>query len=217
LAIYDRADLHSRLLEALARPATDAELPSLGARADLLLSDAQLDVALRLALEVPETNYTTITFTTSDSKVYSPATAGQEWIGEIEVYRDATIKGPPMSLGAYWDCSKDWAIETPRSIRLTCGRTKAYPALTGRIFSRPGVIDGSTPPVLKPASLLRAVVQLAAAKFCMRGAKRDPGPFLAQYEDIYTKEVTALRPNLSSGTRGGAGWWNVTGDLGRLG
>lgn len=217
MAIYDRADLHSRLLDALARPATDAELPSLGARADLLLGDAQLEVALRLALEVPETNYTTISFTTSDNKTYTPATAAQEWIGEIEVYRDTTMKGPPMSLGAYWDCSKDWAIETERAIRATCGRVKAYPTLTGRIFVRPGLLDVSNPPVLRPASLRRAVVQLAAAKFCMRGNKRDPAPFLASYEQIYAQEVTALKPNLSAGTRGGAGWWNITGDLGRLG
>lgn len=217
MATWDRADLHTRLIRALARPTTDGELPALSALGDELLGDAQREVAERLAMEAPESNYSTIALTTADNKLYSTASASVKWIGEIELYRDNTLRGLPMSLGAFWDPRCDFTQESERTVRICCGRVKNYPTLSARAFLEPGLLDGSNPPVLKPERLLKAVVFLAAANFCDRGSKRNPATFLRQYERAYNQTVTSMRSNQSTGVGGGRGWWNATGDLGRMG
>jgi hypothetical protein len=166
----------------------------------------------------PESNYSTSLFTTADSKLYSLATAGAEWIGRFEIYRDNTLKGFPMSTGALWDCRKDWTVEGTRSLRLTCGRSKSYPTLSVRAFIKPAGLDGSQNfvPALAPTGFLECAIFLAAANFCERGGKRDPSPFLRQLERRFGTEIAALKPGQSTGIPGGMGWWNLTGDLGRV-
>lgn len=220
MANYDRADCIRRLQRALARPTTDAELPlAVDSLADELLCDAQIEVAERLAMEVPESNYAPIALTSAGggdtNKLFQTASASVEWIGTIELYRDSTLRGLPLSLGAFWDPRSEFTVEGSRGVRLSCGRTKAYPTLTARAFVKP-LNATSYPPSLVPATLQRAVVQLAAAEFCDRGGKRNPAPFLRRYERIYANAVTAMKPNQSTGVGGGRGWWNQSGDLGRL-
>lgn len=216
MAQWDSADLLARLKVALRRPTTDQE----GTDVLLyqLLGDAQLEVMTRVAMEAPELNYVpAAALTSSDGgKTYLTANVATEWVGPIEVYRDSTLKGPPLSAGALWECHKDYTVEGSRTIRLTCGRQKVF-APFARFCLKPALLDGGTAPILQPASLRRAVIQLAAAMFCDRGGTRDPAPFLRAYERIYVTDVTAERSRQSAGIGPAGRWWSATGDLGRLG
>jgi hypothetical protein len=216
MAQWDSADLLARLKVALRRPGADLEAtdPILYQ----LLGDAQLEVMTRVAMEAPELNYGAAqALTSSDGgKTYLTSSAAVEWIGPIEVYRDSTLKGPPLSAGALWECNKDYTVEGARTIRLTCGRAKSFSPFA-RFVLKPLLLDAGTAPVLAPASLRRCVVQLAGAMFCDRGGSRDPAPYLRAYERIYVTDVTAERSRQSAGLGPAGRWWSATGDLGRLG
>lgn len=220
MADWDNADLLDRLRREVGRKslgAADVELDL--TTAYQMLSNAQLEVFRELAVQIPEFNRITEALTTADNKTFTlnPATKG--WVGPIIVYADSTLKGFPLRAGDPWDCTRDYSVENDNAIRLSCGRARAFtPWVT--YCAKPGKIDSSTQPTLKPQEARQAIVYLAAALWAQTGGYRDPAPYYAGYRRVLfggegmTGLVTEAKKRRQQGVGRAVAWWRSA-DLGR--
>lgn len=220
MADWDSVDLLDRLRRELGRKALGASDTELDTTTGYqMLSNAQLEVARELAVQVPEFNQVVAeALTTADSKTFTlnPSTKG--WIGPIIVYSDSTLRGYPLKSGDPWDCASDYAVVADNAILLTCGRTRTFTPYV--IYNlKPGVISAVTAPVLKPQEARIAVIYLAAAMWAGIGGYRDPGPYYAAYRralfggDGMTGIVTEAKKRRQQGIGRANAWWRSP-DLG---
>lgn len=224
MATWDTADLISRFRYIIGRPDTDEALST--DRAYALLSEAQDRVMEDMATHVPWLNYGAPELMTSSDGGYTYTTA-YDALGHMEIY--PRLNAQPLSCGAFWDTSKDYCLDGPRTIRMTGNRQRTFSAGPYARYVRADipVLSASQNPILEPDRARMLIVYRAAATWAERGGMKDPEP----YERLYAKTAWGNPQTGSVGLftaeknkvfgqggeafadGGGAGWWRSS-DLG---
>lgn len=227
MAIFDSADLLSRLRTRLARPAAaqDQALPD--AALYQFLGDAQRRVVELLSAHAPEAMLGSLTkLTTSDNGATytfgadTDATLGASPIGGLVLL--ASKNGPIIPMAAEWDTGTDRFLWDAVNgvIRWPNQRSRSFAdGPYARWVAMPGVIDASTEPTLRPKSARDLIVYEAAALAAER-LGMDATVHRAAFDRRWAEVLLALKTQfLGSGGRalGGAPYrWVDASDLGGI-
>lgn len=220
MALYDSADLLTRLRRMLNVPTTDE-----WAETDTLyqyLTDAQTYWQRQLSVHVPElVSAAPVQLETSDNLTFSlPSGAGIP-LGRFEVFCG---RGLDMQLrrGHSSDLTADFYDVSPTSIRMVGETGSAWSGgLWTRIVPMTGTLDAANEPTIMYEAR-ELLVPRAAAMMATRGGERDPAPYLSveqrlAWGDPMTPADTGIIPALKSrvhtfgGPSGGGMWWRGQG------
>lgn len=190
MAMYDSADLLSRVKVDAQRPATDEDVTD--AIWYQFLEEAQTYWIGQFAVHAPEVMYgAPELMTTSDSG--ATYTVASYPLGHMEIR--SSRSGPLLRPGPDWDPNSDYTPEG-QIIRIPDGRRRTF--TTGpyaRYVAAPGLLSGAVAPVLKPAHMRLLLVPRACYYYALRGGHRDPTPFLQKEQKLWAGD-----PNLSGDT-----------------
>lgn len=166
MAEWDSADLLAKMKLFAKRPTVDAALSD---PADYYtwLTEAQREWLTTLAVHVPEANIgAPVKLVTADGGLtYTyPNGAWPEGHVELRVSRTGVLLVP----GSEFDVDADFTVEGA-GIRMVNNKARTFAdGPYARFAPTPGVIDGSTQPVLKPQRALILVVYRALQLMCAR-------------------------------------------------
>lgn len=223
MSTWDTNDLIARLRYIIGRPTTDEALSS--DRAYLVLSEAQDRVMEDVATHCPWLNYGAPELMTSSDSGYT-YTVAYDALGHMEVY--PRLNAPPMSCGAFWDTSKDYCLDGPKTIRMTGNRQRTFDSGPYARYVRADlpILSASQNPILKPDRARMLIVYRAAAIWAERGGKRNPEPFERLYANtawgnpktgsvglLTAEKNKVFGQGAEAYSDGVGGWWN-SGDLG---
>ncbi|MBK9067265.1 MAG: hypothetical protein IPL76_10355 [Gemmatimonadetes bacterium] len=221
MANWDSADLLARCQRLAQRPATDEDM----ATADwyAFLAEAQDEVIGMIATHHPAAVANTPTqLTTSDGGLTyvfpSASTAPPLVIVELTNGQGGT----PVTFGGYGTDYGEfvWEGNTLRAAR-NSARTFAN-GLWGRWVTVGGSLDGSTAPIL-PLQYRKLLVPLAVSKYATRGGYRDPAPYEAEFQRLWSGDPrrmgdfgllgTLKRRQFQQTGTDGAVWWRGSADF----
>ena len=209
MAIWDSADLLSRLGTLINRPSSDEALTT--AVKYQALGDAQRRVVTLIAFHVPEMMYGAPTLlSTADSGATYTFGTDVTPIGHIELRESPT--GAMIPPASEWDNTTQGYLFEAEKIRWPGQRTRTF--ANGpycRFVTMPGVLDGSTAPTLKPVWARELLVYDAASR-CATIVGMDPAPydgmFNARWPEILSAMQTAHHGTGALANTGGvATWW----------
>lgn len=172
---WSSAELLAQLRVVTKRPANDQDLTD--ARAYVVLSEAQQQLARILAAHIPHVNYLAPEKLTTPDAGFTYV-ALNDVLGKAELFADK-LRSEPLIEGPVWSFDADYCLEGTKTFRMTGGRARTFadgPWL--RYMTLPGVIDDNDQPTLQPLDCRAVIVMLAAAKWAQSGAARDPRPYL---------------------------------------
>lgn len=180
MAYVDSADLLARTKALAQRPTTDEDMSD--AQWYLFLGEAQVYWTTQIATHVPEAMVSAPELmSTSDSG--ATYTVASYPLGHMEI-RSAR-NGYLLRPGPEWDENSDYTPEG-QTIRIPGGRTRVFSAGPyARYVKMPTLLDGSTPPTLKPDFCRLLLPPRACYIYATRGGYRDPSPYLLMEQKMW--------------------------------
>jgi hypothetical protein len=181
VAQYDSADLLARCKVLAQRPAVDEDMDD--PKWYQFLEEAQTEWVGQIANHAPEVMYGPPELMTTPDGGATYTVAGYP-LGYMEIR--SSRGGPLLRPGAEWDDNADFTQEG-QIIRIPSGRTRSFGS-TGpyaRYVAVPGLLNGATQPVLKPAHMRLLLVATACYLFATRGGYRDPTPYLQLQQKLW--------------------------------
>lgn len=217
---YDSADLLSLSQKYFNRPATDEAASSV--EWYQFLTETQARVVQLLAFAHPEAMLSAPSILpTSDSGLtYTFGTDSglptnfQNIAGEGYIRLLASPSGPEILPGTDADNTSDVFIFEDGVVRWPGQRRRTFAnGPWARFITPPGIIDGSTPPVLKPVHLRRLLPFGACSLMAMRLGE-DPTPWEVLFQNAWKEELLALKARFygqgRAGMNGPSGaWWRA--------
>ena len=216
MALYDSPDLLARTKRLAKRPTSDEDITD--AQFYIYLQEAQTHWMAQLASLVPESNYGAPELLTTADNGYTYTLTSEPIGGHLEL--KASLTGTPLLPSTDWG-SGDFVMEG-QTIRIPGGRTRTFTAGPyARYVKSPGLLDGSNPPVLKPAWCRLLLPPRACYLFALEGGVRDPNPYRALEQKLWAGDpdfagdggfLQALKTQyFGAGTQAVAGqsgyWW----------
>jgi hypothetical protein len=190
VAQYDSADLLARCKTLAQRPTTDEDMSD--ATWYGFLEEAQTYWIGQLAAHVPEVMYDAPELMTSSDGGETYTVASYP-LGHMEIR--ASRNGALLRPGPEWDEAADYTQEG-QTIRIPGGRTRSFSSGPyARYVKVPGLLNGATAPVLRPAHMRLLLVARACYLYALRGGYRDPTPFLQLEQKLWAGD-----PNLAGDT-----------------
>lgn len=212
MALFDSADILSRIKALLNRPTTDEVFSD--AQLYQFAGDAQRRVVSLIAMHCPEAMYGAPTLlSTSDSGATYTFGSGVSPIGHIELRESPT--GAMIPPASSWDNTTLGYLFEAEKIRWPGQKTRTFAdGPYCRFITMPGVLDGSTAPTLKPEFARELIVYDACERAAIRSGGIDPAPyaqmFNVRWPEILQAIVTAHHGAGGVAVQGGVGgvWWS---------
>ena len=185
MALYDSADLLSRVKEAAMRPSLDGDMSDV--RWYNLLSDSQIYWMERLAATCPQSQWgAPVKLVTTDGGLtyyLNNAGAPLEFFGGIQLRHG--LGGDMIYVGADFDNRSD-LVQEGSVFRVPNGITRQFPnGLYARYVGMPTVISASVAPVLQPARARQLLVYRGCILYASRGGFFDPRPYQNLEDELY--------------------------------
>lgn len=216
MAIWDSADLLSRVGSLFPRPSSD-ELVTTALKYQML-GDAQRRVVTLIAFHCPEQMYGAPTLLSSadSGATYTFGTDAQTGgnihpIGHVELRESPT--GAMIPPASEWDTTTQGFLFEGDKIRWPGQKTRTFSdGPYARFITMPGVLDGSTAPTLKPIYARELLVYDACSRLAaIAGVDPSPydGMFNARWPEILSTMQTAFHGTgvVATQGNGSAAWW----------
>lgn len=230
MALWDSADLLSRMVSYMLRPESETSDASNVALYYALLTEAQSEWVTHIASVAPSSQVGApcLMVSTDGGQTYEFRNAQNVKVfpmGHAEIR--ASRGGPLLLPTSDASMAGDYVPEGDH-IRIPNGVTRVYPAGPYARFIDPaGEISASSAPTLNPPHARILLVFRALSKWARRGGMRDPQPFLDMENEAWFGNPAAgvhgilgmLQTQQAVGgipmSSMGGSWWRGNADLGR--
>lgn len=184
MAQYDSADLLARVKFMAKRPAQDEDVTD--PQWYIYLQESQTEWMARLAAIAPEFNYSAPELMTTADLGETYTLAAEPLGGHMEIR--ATRNGVVLNAGPDWSENADYTAEG-QIIRIPSKRRRTFgDGPYARYVKAPGLLDGTNPPVLKPAWCRLLLIPRACIKWASSGGVRDPSIFQDEEDRLWVGE-----------------------------